>query len=273
MGAARRLATDAQQLQTMSYDSKVDIWSLGVVILGFVNGLPLYDLGFHQQIANTAQILSRNEPWNPLLRLLTKMLQMDPSSRPSAAECHVEALTFVEDYSALVEAGSVDNFNHNTHDSEAVTSATSTLRGPQLDENRTTTPRHQTRVLGDYQWVGPNQQTTSAPWIGDWATRIPRVWEKKGVADMLYELRTRGVLSIVETEPHLDYYINILAEQFSRLQITELEIRGTSKNRIVMNAHRANQTEPFELSNLPICEISVVDLYGDLFRKISKLQN
>ncbi|KAK2811777.1 hypothetical protein FQN50_001815 [Emmonsiellopsis sp. PD_5] len=272
VSAARRLATHVQDLQNISYDSKVDIWSLGVVILECVNERPLYGFGFQQQIADTAEIRARNEPWNPLLRLLKKMLQMDPSSRPSAAECHEEALAFAEGYSALVEAGSLDNFNHNTHPSEAAASATSTLRDSQLDENRTTMP-HQTRVLGHYEWVGPNQQTTSAAWNGDWTTRIPRVWEKKGVADMLYELRTRGVLPIVETEPQLDYYINILAEGFSRLQITELEIRGTSDNRLVMNARRANQTEPFELSNLRLCEISVVDLYGDLFTRISKLQN
>ncbi|KAK2791719.1 hypothetical protein FQN52_004635 [Onygenales sp. PD_12] len=259
---------DLQQVESIFYDSKVDIWSLGVVILECLDKLPQRHGDFHQNIANYAVTLARNEPDNPLLSLLSKMLQLDPSSRPSAAACHEEAQGFIQAYSIGVEADSADNSN-NTSPSD---SATETIRAPQVDENKTVVP-HQPGVPGHDPSAQSNQRKASAIWTKGETHLLFDMSSKIQVMNMVEELRRRGVLRRDETESIVQIYVDILADHFHKMQILEADIRTTRNNRVLIYGHRPGQDFPFILFNLPLASLSVVDLYQDLLSRTSQQKN
>lgn len=78
------------------YWTVVDIWSLGVVVLEYFHGLPIYlrhYTGDHwtEKISQVIARLAADEPGDPLICLLHDMLQLDPWERLSAKECLLQA--------------------------------------------------------------------------------------------------------------------------------------------------------------------------------------
>lgn len=79
------------------YWDAVDIWSLGVVALQYLHGLPMsseYERGYADEVAERATTLAGTYPSDELILLLNRMLQMDPKNRPTAAQC----LSLLEDF-------------------------------------------------------------------------------------------------------------------------------------------------------------------------------
>ncbi|KAK2778575.1 hypothetical protein FQN53_001774 [Emmonsiellopsis sp. PD_33] len=260
---------DLHQMESIFYDSKVDIWSLGVVILECLDRLPQRRGDFRQNIANCAATLARNEPGNPLLGLLNKMLQLNPSDRPSAAVCHEHATGFIQAYSIGVEADSADDSSYNTDPSD---SNAKTIRAPRADENRTLMP-HQPSVLGHDPSVQPNPLTASAGWTKGETHLLFGMSHKVRVMNMVDELRRRGVLKRDETESTVQIYVDILADQFGAMKIEQADIRTTRNNRVVIDGYRTGESFPFTLFDLPVSLLSVVDLYQDLLSRTSQQKN
>jgi serine/threonine protein kinase len=75
--------TALEVLARRPYDNKVDIWSLGVVIMEYSDKLPRNHSDFHSIIKAASKLPSDD----PIFRLLKRMLKEKPSERPSAKEC------------------------------------------------------------------------------------------------------------------------------------------------------------------------------------------
>ncbi|KAI3329480.1 kinase-like domain-containing protein [Ustulina deusta] len=79
---------NAPELRRKSYTNKVDIWSLGIIILEFSYGLPPREEDtWHERVIE----YMAEQPPSAFRKFITSILQIDPRVRPSAAElrdCH-----------------------------------------------------------------------------------------------------------------------------------------------------------------------------------------
>ncbi|EEH04567.1 serine/threonine-protein kinase [Histoplasma capsulatum G186AR] len=72
--------------QSRNYDSKVDIWALGVVILEYTYGVPTTHCDYHEAVASAAEEALTSHPNSRFFFMLSRMLQADPRNRASAIE-------------------------------------------------------------------------------------------------------------------------------------------------------------------------------------------
>ncbi|EGC45254.1 AGC family protein kinase [Histoplasma capsulatum var. duboisii H88] len=74
---------DPQKRASLLYDNKVDVWALGVVVLQHIVDLTDEELPW---ICSSTDLMT-----HPFIALLSKMLRMNPSTRPSSENCFQEA--------------------------------------------------------------------------------------------------------------------------------------------------------------------------------------
>ncbi|KAI9789470.1 MAG: hypothetical protein M1816_006012 [Peltula sp. TS41687] len=83
------------------YFTAVDVWALGVVVLKYLQGIPVWkrvytkhDLPWWtERITATAVKIANASPEDPCHAILVKMLQLDHWDRPSAGECLAELIS------------------------------------------------------------------------------------------------------------------------------------------------------------------------------------
>ncbi|EEQ92247.1 hypothetical protein RJZ56_005907 [Blastomyces dermatitidis] len=74
--------------QPINYDSRVDIWALGVVALEFTYGATEVNSGYDtQRVADAAKSALRSHSDSPFYFMLSRMLEIDPNNRPTAEDC------------------------------------------------------------------------------------------------------------------------------------------------------------------------------------------
>lgn len=88
----RKLEKDPQKRASLLYDNKVDVWALGVVVLHHIVDLTDEELPWYEQITHIVKDMLQHRPDDPFIALLSKMLRMNPSTRPSSEDCFQEAI-------------------------------------------------------------------------------------------------------------------------------------------------------------------------------------
>ncbi|QSS50360.1 serine/threonine protein kinase [Histoplasma capsulatum var. duboisii H88] len=206
----------------ISYDRKVDLWSLGVVVLEYADSLPnIIPMSheWYQHISMAVEDLSGRGTDQPMFTLLQKMLQIQPEDRPTAIECFREACDIgLDSDSSCVTPTKADNGGDHGLGNELSQSKLST----QLYLLHSNEPDSPTLI---------KRQRSSRGSIGRPIKR-QRDEIHSLIVQMFSDLHRLGILRANGDRK----VVEMLQTEFSQLQVTSVEIVPTEDEEIVIKA-------------------------------------
>ncbi|EER39960.1 AGC kinase [Histoplasma capsulatum H143] len=197
---------DPQKRASLLYDNKVDVWALGVVVLQHIVDLTDEELPW---ICSSTDLMT-----HPFIALLSKMLRMNPSTRPSSENCFQEATR-----TGMASPGDLkeDKTSNDDNTSDPITAE---VLKPELASPNAPTPI----VIASQE-------------LSEIRTKRPRINQ---ITIIEIERNDQEILSAVE----------LICEEFSRQKITNIDITYSVESQgVTIKACRADSNGEFVLGH------------------------
>jgi serine/threonine protein kinase len=238
----RKKGSGMQAQELIGYDCKVDIWSLGVLALQYIEGLPSHTLDWYGSIVKSVSRLVRLQPDEPLFSLLSSMLERVPSKRPSAAECLQAALAI-----AGASASTADEEFDGSDDEEdgGSGSVTPTTHDLGVHQHRSLTGSDlSTQILSRNDRFHGFKRHPSPTQISAGRTKRPRGRTYHDmVTSMLTVLQLQGILGKEDDAANAAMSVDTISDEFSRLGIAHIEIKSVGADGVTVHATRLDGRE------------------------------
>ncbi|KAG5295526.1 calcium/calmodulin-dependent protein kinase [Histoplasma capsulatum G186AR] len=244
----RKSEKDPQKRASLLYDNKVDVWALGVVVLQYIVDLTDEELPWYEQITRTVKDMLQHRPDDPFIALLSKMLRMNPSTRPSSENCFQEATR-----TGMASPGDLkeDKTSNDDNTSDPITAE---VLKPELASPNVPTPivSGTNRVPGakrDPSPTGPSGHRTKRPRINQ-ISLTNRPYYSMAM-EILNELHLRGALIEIErNDQEILSAVELICEEFSRQKITNIDITYSVESQgVIIKACRADRSGEFVLGH------------------------
>ncbi|KAK2749417.1 hypothetical protein FQN57_006351 [Myotisia sp. PD_48] len=216
--------------QRTTYDNKVDIWSLGVVILEFFKKLPSTLPNPPYTIRKVIEKLTETQPINPMFSFLERMLRIDSFQRPSARDCLSEAHCMIwwwpENDPPIPDAGPK---------APIITAKEAVAQSPVLcleTSKRKAEPLEQDTVRSKHRRVHRQVHPTYAS--------IVRVVDELGLQGFI----------IPPDGNEATYAIKILTEEFSLRNVTRIRAEYNNSNLVCLKGSRITDSQEVSLIEL-----------------------